>query len=39
MDVGRRMTISAMMNNMGPGIIGSDRADRYVRAIYGALAD
>jgi CubicO group peptidase (beta-lactamase class C family) len=39
MDVGRRMTISYMMNNMGPGIIGSDRADRYVRAIYGALAD
>jgi CubicO group peptidase (beta-lactamase class C family) len=38
MDVGRRMTISYMMNNMGPGIIGSDRADRYVRAIYGALA-
>ncbi len=38
MDVGRRMTISYMMNNMGPGIIGSDRADRYVRAIYRALA-
>jgi CubicO group peptidase (beta-lactamase class C family) len=38
MDAGRRMTISYMMNNMGPGIIGSDRADRYVRAIYAALA-
>ena len=38
MDVGRRMTIAYMMNKMGPGIIGSDRADRYVRAIYGALA-
>jgi CubicO group peptidase (beta-lactamase class C family) len=38
MDVGRRMTISYMMNKMGPGIIGSDRAERYVRAIYGALA-
>jgi CubicO group peptidase (beta-lactamase class C family) len=39
MDVGRRTTISYMMNKMGPGIIGSDRAERYVRAIYGALAD
>jgi CubicO group peptidase (beta-lactamase class C family) len=39
MDVGRRMTISYMMNKMGPGIIGSDRAERYVRAIYGALSD
>jgi CubicO group peptidase (beta-lactamase class C family) len=38
MDVGRRMTISYMMNKMGPGIIGSDRAERYVRAIYGELS-
>jgi len=38
MDVGRRMTIAYMMNKMGPGIIGSDRAERYLRAIYGALA-
>lgn len=38
MDLGRRMTISYMMNKMGPGIIGSDRAERYVRAIYAALA-
>jgi CubicO group peptidase (beta-lactamase class C family) len=38
MDVGRRATIAYMMNKMGPGIIGSDRAERYVRAIYGALA-
>ncbi len=38
MDVGRRMTISYIMNKMGPGIIGSDRAERYVRAIYAALA-
>jgi CubicO group peptidase (beta-lactamase class C family) len=38
MDVGRRMTISYMMNKMGPGIIGSDRSERYVRAIYRALA-
>ncbi len=38
MDVGRRMTISYMMNKMGPGLIGSDRAERYVRAIYGVVA-
>jgi CubicO group peptidase (beta-lactamase class C family) len=37
MDLGRRMTISYMMNKMGAGIIGSDRAERYVRAIYAAL--
>ncbi|WP_433285014.1 serine hydrolase domain-containing protein [Pseudonocardia sp. CA-142604] len=38
MDLGRRMTISYMMNKMGPGIIGSDRSESYVRAIYQALA-
>jgi CubicO group peptidase (beta-lactamase class C family) len=38
MDVGRRMTISYMMNKMGAGIVGSDRSEQYVRAIYGALA-
>jgi CubicO group peptidase (beta-lactamase class C family) len=38
MDVGRRMTISYMMNKMGPGIIGSDRSEQYVRAVYAALA-
>jgi len=38
MDLGRKMTISYMMNKMGPGIIGSDRSEQYVRAIYGALA-
>jgi CubicO group peptidase (beta-lactamase class C family) len=38
MDLSRRMTISYMMNKMGPGIIGSDRSERYVRAIYEALA-
>jgi CubicO group peptidase (beta-lactamase class C family) len=37
MDVGRRMTISYMMNKMGPGIIGSDRSAEYGQAIYGAL--
>lgn len=36
MDLGRRMTISYMMNRMGPGIIGSERSEAYVRAIYGA---
>jgi hypothetical protein len=38
MDLGRRKTSSYMMNKMGPGIIGSDRSERYVRAIYPALS-
>ena len=38
MDVGRRMTISDMMNKMGPGIVGSDRSAEYGQAIYHALA-
>jgi CubicO group peptidase (beta-lactamase class C family) len=38
MDVGRRMTISYMMNKMGAGIVGSDRSEQYVRTIYAALA-
>ena len=38
MDVGRRATISYMMNKMAPGIIGSDRSARYGQAIYQALA-
>jgi CubicO group peptidase (beta-lactamase class C family) len=37
MDVGRRTTISYMMNKMGPGIIGSDRSTQYGHAIYDAL--
>jgi len=37
MDVGRRMTISYMMNKMGPGIIGSDRSAQYGQAIYDAI--
>ncbi len=37
MDLGRRMTLSYMMNKMGPGIIGSDRSERYVRAVYDAI--
>jgi CubicO group peptidase (beta-lactamase class C family) len=38
MDIGRRATIAYMMNKMGAGIIGSDRAERYLRAIYAVLA-
>jgi CubicO group peptidase (beta-lactamase class C family) len=38
MDVGRRTTISYMMNRMGAGIVGSDRSESYVRPIYEALA-
>jgi CubicO group peptidase (beta-lactamase class C family) len=37
MDLGRRMTISYVMNKMGPGIIGSDRSAAYTQAIYDAL--
>jgi hypothetical protein len=38
MDLDSRTTISYMMNRMAPGIIGSDRSEAYVRAIYDALA-
>jgi CubicO group peptidase (beta-lactamase class C family) len=37
MDADRRMTISYMMNRMGPGIIGSDRSAAYGKAIYDAV--
>ncbi len=37
MDVGRRMTISYVMNRMAPGIIGSDRSARYTQEIYDAV--
>jgi hypothetical protein len=37
MDVGRRMTISYMMNKMGPGVVGSDRGAEYGQAIYDAV--
>ncbi|MEA5367468.1 serine hydrolase domain-containing protein [Amycolatopsis sp., V23-08] len=36
-DLDRRLTISYMMNKMGPGIIGSDRSGTYVQAVYDAL--
>ena len=38
MDLDRRMTISYMMNKMGPGVIGSDRSEAYTRAAYAAYA-
>jgi CubicO group peptidase (beta-lactamase class C family) len=38
MDVGRRMTISYMMNKMGPGVVGSERSAEYGQAIYDAVA-
>ncbi len=37
MDLDRRVTISYMMNKMAPGLLGSDRAESYVRAVYSAL--
>lgn len=33
-----RLTFSYAMNKMGSGIIGSDRAEQYLRATYSALA-
>src|SRR5215472_8400018 len=38
MDLDRRMTVAYMMNKMGAGIIGSDRAEQYTRAIYAAVS-
>ena len=37
MDLDRRLTISYMMNRMAGGILGSDRAESYVRAVYDAV--
>jgi CubicO group peptidase (beta-lactamase class C family) len=37
MDLDRKLTISYMMNLMGPGIVGSDRSAEYTQAIYDAL--
>jgi CubicO group peptidase (beta-lactamase class C family) len=36
-DLDRRVTLAYMMNNMAPGIIGSDRSEAYVRAVYACL--
>ena len=37
MDLDRRLTISYLMNRMAPGVLGSDRTESYVRAVYAAL--
>ena len=37
MDLDRRLTISYAMNRMAPGLIGSERSEAYVRAVYAAL--
>ena len=37
MDLDRRLTISYVMNRMGPGIIGSERSAAYASAVYAAL--
>jgi CubicO group peptidase (beta-lactamase class C family) len=37
MDLDRRLTITYMMNAMAQGILGSDRSEAYVRAVYDAL--
>ena len=37
MDLDRRLTIGYTMNRMAPGIIGSPRAETYLRAVYDAL--
>ena len=36
-DLDRRLTISYLMNRMAPGILGSDRSESYVRAVYEAV--
>lgn len=38
MDLDRRMTISYTMNKMGSGLVSSDRAEVYGKAIYDALS-
>jgi CubicO group peptidase (beta-lactamase class C family) len=37
-DFDRRMTIAYVMNKMGSGILGSDRSEAYVRAVYDVVA-
>jgi CubicO group peptidase (beta-lactamase class C family) len=36
-DLDRRLTIAYVMNRMGAGIVGSTRAEAYLRAIYASL--
>ncbi|GAA1239379.1 EstA family serine hydrolase [Prauserella halophila] len=38
MDLDRRMTVSYVMNKMGPGVLGSPRTETYLRAVYDAVA-
>jgi CubicO group peptidase (beta-lactamase class C family) len=38
MDLDRRLTVSYMMNRMAPGIVGSERSEAYIRAVYAALS-
>jgi CubicO group peptidase (beta-lactamase class C family) len=38
-DLDRRLTISYAMNKMAPGVLGSPRAESYVRAAYAALGE
>lgn len=37
MDLDRRMTIAYAMNQMGHGLLGNERGEAYVKAIYEAL--
>jgi CubicO group peptidase (beta-lactamase class C family) len=37
-DLDRRLTIAYVMNRMGAGIVGSTRAEAYLRAIYASLS-
>ena len=37
MDLDRRLTIAYTMNRMEPSIIGSDRSEAYIRAVYDAV--
>lgn len=37
MDLDRRMTIAYAMNQMGHGLLGNERGEAYVKAIYAAL--
>lgn len=37
MDLDHRVTFSYVMNKMGPGLLGSDRSEQYIRALYDIL--
>jgi CubicO group peptidase (beta-lactamase class C family) len=37
MDLDRRLTITYAMNRMAPGLIGSERSEAYIRAVYDTL--